>query len=141
MKEIIQRLKFYRDYDPQKETDLSKLAAFQIKIPSDRKTFILSKLRNRLFDSSRRNRLLYYKPNGRFANLTVSSVPVVLHYQSINPQLLFTWNKEISQQVIKQSDIVLNKYLRFEDHPYLNTQLNAIRLSAENDKKNMDSVN
>ncbi|MBP9221397.1 MAG: DNA helicase, partial [Chitinophagales bacterium] len=70
MKEIIQRLKFYRDYDPQKETDLSKLAAFQIKIPSDRKTFILSKLRNRLFDSSRRNRLLYYKPNGRFANLT-----------------------------------------------------------------------
>lgn len=135
MKEIIQRLKFYRDYDPQKETDLSKLAAFQIKIPSDRKTFILSKLRNRLFDSSRRNRLLYYKPNGRFANLTVSSVPVVLHYQSINPQLLFTWNKEISQQVIKQSDIVLNKYLRFEDHPYLNTQLNAIRLSAENDKK------
>ncbi len=135
LQEIVQRLKYYRDYDPQKQTDLSTLAAFQIKKPSDRKTFILSKLRNRLFDTSRRNRLLFYKPNGRFVNLTVSSVPMVLHYQSINPQLLFTWNKEISGQIIKQNDIPLNKYLRFEDHPYLNSQLNGIRQHAENDKK------
>lgn len=133
--EIIQRLKHYRDYDPQKEADLSKLADLQNKKPADRRTFILSKLRNRLFDTSRRNRLLYYKPNGRFANLTVSSVPLVLHYQSINPQLLFTWNKEISEQIIKQKDISLNKYLRFEDHPYLNAQLNGIRQQCENDKK------
>ncbi len=132
--EIIQRLKHYRDYDPQKQTDLSMLAAFQVKKPSDRKAFILSKLRNRLFDTSRRNRLLYYKPNGRFVNLTVSSVPMVLHYQSINPQLLFTWNSEISSQIISQKDIPLNKYLRFEDHPYLNSQLNAIRQQAEKDK-------
>ena len=135
LQEIVQRLKYYRDYDPQKQTDLSSLAAFQIKKPSDRKTFILAKLRNRLFDTSRRNRLLYYKPNGRFVNLTVSSVPMVLHFQSINPQLLFTWNKEISAEIIKQNDISLNKYLRFEDHPYLNSQLNGIRQHAENDKK------
>lgn len=133
--DIVQRLKYYRDYDPQKETDLSRLATFQTKKPVDRKTFILSKLRNRLFDTSRRNRLLYYKPNGRFVNLTVSSVPLVLHYQSINPQLLFTWNPEISAQIIRQNDIPLNKYLRFEDHLYLNSQLNAIRQHAENDKK------
>lgn len=133
--EIVQRLKYYRDYDPQKETDLSQLAAFQVKKPADRKSFILSKLRNRLFDTSRRNRLLYYKPNGRFVNLTVSSVPMVLHYQSINPQLLFTWNNEISSQIISQKDIPLNKFLRFEDHPYLNSQLNGIRQHSENDKK------
>lgn len=133
--EIVQRLKHYRDYDPQKETDLARLAALQTKKPADRRTFILSKLRNRLFDTSRRNRLLYYKPNGRFANLTISSVPLVLHYQSINPQLLFTWNEEISVQVIKQKDIPLNKYLRFEDHPYLDAQLNGIRQQCENDKK------
>jgi superfamily I DNA and/or RNA helicase/predicted DNA-binding WGR domain protein len=135
LQEVIQRLKFYRDYDPQSQIDLSKLAAFQIKKPADRKTFILSKLRNRLFDTSRRNRLLYYKPNSRFVNLTVSSVPIVLHYQSINPQLLFTWNNEISGQIISQKDISLNKYLRFEDHPYLNSQLNGIRQHSENDKK------
>ena len=133
--EIVQRLKFYREYDPLREVDLSKLAALQVKKPTDRKGFILSKLKNRLFDTSRRNRLLYYKPNSRFVNLTVSSVPMVLHYQSINPQLLFTWNKEISGLIIKQNDISLNKYLRFEDHPYLNAQLKSIKLQSENDKK------
>jgi superfamily I DNA and/or RNA helicase/predicted DNA-binding WGR domain protein len=135
LQEIVQRLKHYRDYDPQKQTDLSKLAAFQVKKPADRKDFILSKLRNRLFDTSRRNRLLYYKPNGRFVNLTVSSVPMVLHYQSINPQLLFTWNSEISSQIISQKDLQLNKYLRFEDHQYLNSQLNSIKLQSEKDEK------
>jgi superfamily I DNA and/or RNA helicase/predicted DNA-binding WGR domain protein len=133
--EIIQRLKFYRDYDPQREIDLSKLAMFEIKKPGDRKGFILSKLRNRLFDTTRRNRLLYYKPNTRFVNLTVSSVPIVLHYQSINPQLLFTWKNEISSQIVNQKDLSLNKYLRFEDHPYLNAQLNGIRQQSEYDKK------
>jgi predicted DNA-binding WGR domain protein/very-short-patch-repair endonuclease len=135
LEEVIQRLKYYRDYDPQRQVDLSQLAAFQVKKPSDRKSFILSKLRNRLFDTSRRNRLLYYKPNGKFTNLTVSSVPMVLHYQSINPQLLFTWNDEISKQIVTMKDIPLNKYLRFEDHPYLNAQLNGIRQQSENDKK------
>lgn len=133
--DIIQRIKHYRDYDPQREEDLSKLAAFQVKKASDRKSFILSKLRNRLFDTSRRNRLLYYKPNARFVNLTVSSVPMVLHYQSIKPNLLFTWNDEIANLVVGQKDISLNKYLRFEDHPYLNAQLNGIRQLAENDRK------
>jgi superfamily I DNA and/or RNA helicase/predicted DNA-binding WGR domain protein/very-short-patch-repair endonuclease len=135
LQEIIQRLKYYRDYDPQRQTDLSKLAAFQVKKPADRKSFILSKLRNRLFDTSRRNRLLYYKPNGKFVNLTVSSVPMVLHFQSINPQHLFTWNADISRQIVAMKDLSLNKYLRFEDHPYLNSQLNSIRQQAENDKK------
>ncbi|MGE9311555.1 AAA domain-containing protein [Niabella sp. CJ426] len=135
LEEAIQQLKYYRDYDPQRQTDLSTIAAFQTKKNADRKTFVLDKLRNRLFDTSRRNRLLYYKANSRFCNLTVSSVPMVLHYQSINPQLLFTWNEEVSKQIISMKDISLNKYLRFEDHPYLDTQLNSIRLQSENDKK------
>lgn len=135
LQEIVERLKHYRDYDPLKQTDLSKIDSLQEKKPSDRRSYILSKLRNRLFDTSRRNRLLYYKPNSKFVNLSVSSVPMVLHFQSINPQLLFTWNTEISSQIIKQKDIVLNKYLRFEDHLYLNSQLNGIRQLSENDKK------
>lgn len=135
LNEAIQRLKFYRDYDPQLQTDLSLVADLQVQSPADRKSFILSKLRNRLFDSSRRNRMLYYKPNSRFANLTISSVPMVLHYQSINPQLLFTWNGEISKKIIATQDLELNRYLRFEDHPYLNSQLNSIRQQSESDKK------
>lgn len=132
--EAIQRLEHYRDYDPEKQTDLSKLAGWINKDLTERSQFILSKLRNRLFDTSRRNRLMYYKPNMRFVNLTVSSVPMVLHYQSIRPELLFTWNEEISSKVKGMKDIVLNKYLRFEDHIYLSSSLDKIRVEAIRDK-------
>lgn len=132
--ELIQRLEHYRDYDPEKQTDLSKLAGWVNKDLTERSQFILSKLRNRLFDTSRRNRLVYYKPNARFVNLTVSSVPMVLHYQSIRPELLFTWNEEIASKVKGMKDIVLNKYLRFEDHLYLSSSLDKIRVEAIRDK-------
>ncbi|HSC37793.1 MAG TPA: DUF4011 domain-containing protein, partial [Chitinophagaceae bacterium] len=135
LQEIVQRLRYYRDYDPQRQEDLSRLAALQVKKPADRKEFILNKLRNRLFDTSRRNRLLYYKPNMRFVNLTVSSVPMVLHFQSIRPESLFTWNKELAPLITAGKNLSLNKYLRFEDHPYLDAQLNSIRLASDSDEK------
>jgi len=105
--DVVNRLQHYRDYDPEKQTDLSNIAGWINKSLTNRNQLILNKLRNRLFDTSRRNRLLYYKPNMRFVNLTVSSVPMVLHYQSIRPELLFTWNKDISDRVIGMKEIVL----------------------------------
>jgi predicted DNA-binding WGR domain protein len=131
--DIVNRLQHYRDYDAEKQTDLSNIAGWINKSLTNRNQLILNKLRNRLFDTSRRNRLLYYKPNMRFVNLTVSSVPMVLHYQSIRPELLFTWNKEISERVIGMKEIVLNKYLRFEDHLYLPSSLDKIRIEAQRD--------
>ncbi len=131
--EVIHKLEHYRDFDPEKQTDLSAEAGWISREPNSRNEYILNKLRNRLFDTSRRNRLLYYKPNMRFVNLTLSSVPMVLHYQSIRPELLFTWNKEIAGSVQKMKDIVLNKYLRFEDHTYLPSNLNKIRIEAQHD--------
>ncbi|MFM2326422.1 MAG: hypothetical protein RIR31_624, partial [Bacteroidota bacterium] len=131
--DVIHRLQHYRDYDPEKQTDLSKVAGWVNKELKERSQFILNKLRNRLFDTSRRNRLLYYKPNMRFVNLTVSSVPMVLHYQSIRPDLLFTWNSDVSAKVASMKEIVLNKYLRFEDHAYLPAALDKIRVESQRD--------
>ncbi|AFD06308.1 AAA domain-containing protein [Solitalea canadensis] len=130
---IINVLQNYRDYDFEKQTDLSNTAGWVNKELTERSQFILQKLRKRLFDTSRRNRLLYYKPNMRFVNLTISSVPKVLHYQSINPELLFTWNKEISGRIKGMKDIVLNKYLRFDDHLYLLSSLDKIRTESLKD--------
>jgi predicted DNA-binding WGR domain protein len=131
--DIVNRLQHYRDYDPEKQTDLSNIAGWINKTLTNRNQLILSKLRNRLFDTSRRNRLLYYKSNMRFVNLTVSSVPMVLHYQSIRPELLFTWNSDIADRVIGMKEIILNKYLRFEDHLYLPSSLDKIRIEAQRD--------
>ncbi len=131
--DVIERLKHYRDYDPEKQTDLSNVAGWVNKELNERSQFILNKLRNRLFDTSRRNRLLYYKPNARFVNLTVSSVPMVLHYQSIRSELLFTWNTEVSAKVKGMNEIILNRYLRFEDHLYLPSALDKIRQESQRD--------
>jgi superfamily I DNA and/or RNA helicase/predicted DNA-binding WGR domain protein len=131
--DVIQRLENYRDYDPEKQIDLTQVAGWKIKEISNKGQFILGKLRNRLFDTSRRNRLLYYKPNMRFVNLTVSSVPMVLHYQSIRAEHLFTWNEEISGKVKDMKEIVLNKYLRFDDHQYLSSSLDKIRVESQHD--------
>ncbi|GGB11180.1 AAA domain-containing protein [Puia dinghuensis] len=129
--DVITRLEHYRDYDPEKQTDLSQVAGWVHKELKERDAFILNRLRNRLFDLTRRNRLLYYKPNMRFVNLTVSSVPMVLHYQSIRPELLFTWNPGVAEQIIGMKEIVLNKYLRFEDHGYLPSSLDAVRVESQ----------
>ncbi|WP_336515048.1 AAA domain-containing protein [Pollutibacter soli] len=131
--DVISRLENYRDFDGERQVDLTKVAGWKTKEIISKGQYILSKLRNRLFDTSRRNRLLYYKPNMRFVNLTVSSVPMVLHYQSIRPELLFTWNAEISGRVRDMKEIVLNKYLRFEDHQYLGSSLDKIRTEAQHD--------
>lgn len=131
--DIIARLKNYRNYDTDKQVDLSETYGWTGKQPGNRNQFILNRLKNRLFDTTRRNRLLYYKPNARFVNLTVGSVPSVLHYQSIRPDLLFTWNEEIASRVKGMKELVLNKYLRFEDHTYLPAALNKIRVESQKD--------
>jgi predicted DNA-binding WGR domain protein/DNA polymerase III delta prime subunit len=131
--DVIRRLEHYRDYDAEKQTDLSQIAGWVHKELKERDGFILNKLRNRLFDTSRRNRLLYYKPNMRLVNLTVSSVPDVLHYQSIRPDLLFTWNGELAEKITGMKEIVLNKYLRFEDHGYLPSSLDRVRVESQRD--------
>jgi predicted DNA-binding WGR domain protein len=131
--DAIARLEHYRDYDPEKQTDLSALPGWMDRDLKERDAYILNRLRNRLFDTSRRNRLLYFKPNARFVNLTVGSIPIVLHHSSIRPDHLFTWNPELARHIIGCEEIVLNRYLRFEDHPYLPSSLDKVRVEAQRD--------
>jgi predicted DNA-binding WGR domain protein len=131
--EVIRRLEHYRDYDAEEQTDLSMVAGWMHKDLKQRDAYILNKLRNRLFDTSRRNRLLYYKPNSRFVNLTAGSVPLVLHDSSIRPELLLTWHGEFSEKMIGMKELLLNKYLRFEDYNYLPASLDGVRIAARRD--------
>jgi predicted DNA-binding WGR domain protein/DNA polymerase III delta prime subunit len=129
--DIVRRLEHYRDYDPERQSDLGQIAGWVSRDIKERETFILDRLRSRLFDISRRNRLLYYKPNMRFVNLTTGSIPMVLNYQSIRPELLFTWNPELAEKITGMKEILLNKYLRFEDHDHLPASLNTVRLESQ----------
>lgn len=133
LNEVIEKLKNYRDYNPEKEIDITSLEGFKTQDISTRNKWILNRLKSRLFDISRRNRLLYFKASARFLNLTVSSVPTTLNYKHINPESLFIWNDDISSKVKNGKPIALSKYLRIEDNPYIPSTLDKIRSEATRD--------
>ncbi|MCC6371128.1 MAG: DUF4011 domain-containing protein [Bacteroidia bacterium] len=133
LQEIIEKLKNYRDYNPEKQTDLTLLEGFKKQDVSTRSKWILNRLKSRLFDISRRNRLLYFKSSARFLNLTVASVPTTLNYKNIDPNSLFTWNDDISTKIKSGKQIALSKYLKTEDNPYIPSILDKIRSEATRD--------
>lgn len=130
--EAIERLKFYREYREELVTDLTRMALYRDQ-SEKREHFIFRKLKSRLFDLSKRNKLLYFKPNMRFLNLTVSSVPSVLNIQNISPDQLFIWNRDIRKKVADGSEINLNRYLSFSDYPFIIPALNKIRIESNKD--------
>lgn len=133
LNEVIEKLKHYRDYNPEKEMDLTTLEGFKNQDLSTRNKWILNKLKSRLFDISRRNRLLYFKSSSKFLNLTVSSVPATLNYKSINPDSLFVWNEDIAKKIKGCETVALSKYLKIEDNPYIPPILDGIRSQSERD--------
>ena len=131
--EAIDRLKNYRDYNPEKEIDITSLEGFKKQDISTRSKWILSKLKSRLFDISRRNRLLYFKNSSKFLNLTVSSVPATLNYKNIDPNSLFIWNDDLASKIKSGSQLSLSKYLKIEDNSYIPSILDKIRSEATHD--------
>ncbi|MEM7431635.1 MAG: AAA domain-containing protein [Pseudomonadota bacterium] len=111
----------------------------EFELPTDgetsRRATFLGRLRNRLFEVSRRNRLLYFRETGGNANLTEGSVPHVLDVESIRTQQLLFTNKDLCQTLESDAPIRLNRWLRFEDYPFLAPSLDRIRLQANRDAR------
>ncbi len=101
----------------------------------DRRAILLNRLRNRLYEISRRNRLIYYRETGSNANLTVGSVPHVLNVESIRLQQLLFTNEAFCKQLGSGKPLQLYRWLRLEDYPFLATSLDRIRLQANRDAR------
>ncbi len=99
-----------------------------------RRTAVLSHLRDRLFDLSRRNRLIYFRPTQASVNLTVASVPVVTRLESIRVGQLCTWGGSFAEAILSGQQVPLSKWLRFEDQPYLPSALDRIIQDARRNK-------
>ncbi len=95
---------------------------------------IQSRLRDRLFEISRRNRLIHFKATAGTLNLTVASVPLLLNYRNIKLEQLFVWHSRIADSVTQGTAISLGKYLRFEDAPYIPAVLDKIMSEARRDR-------
>ena len=129
---IIKRLETYREQPD--DFDVRRIAGLAQATPSGRRKLIQSKLRDRLFEISRRNRLIYYRPTQQSLNLTVASVPTLLDYRNVRPEQLCYWHSEIETSVSAGKAMALGKYLRFEDQPYLSGVLDKIIGEARRDR-------
>ncbi len=129
LNEVIHSLRNYRLLDSASALPLGAAAA-----PDQRTRQLQTHLRDRLFEVSRRNRLLYFKPSQQTLNMTVGSFPLMLDARNITENQLFYWHADLARQVCAEAPIPLQKYLRFEDLPFLPAQLDAIRATAQRDQ-------
>jgi predicted DNA-binding WGR domain protein len=130
---VIRSLENYREQDTELELDLTRIPGFHDTDVKSRRKAVLSRLRERLFEISRRNRLLYYKASLQNLNLTFASVPILFDTRSIRPEQLFTWQPEVAKLLADGTAIPLNRYLRFEDAPYLPSVLDKLISEARRD--------
>jgi len=110
------RLRTWRDQPAALDVERALAGASGV---APRRTAVLSHLRDRLFDLSRRNRLLYFRPSAHTVNLTVASVPLMLQVERIQADQICTWGGPFAQAVAAAKPVSLQQWLRFEDQPYL----------------------
>jgi predicted DNA-binding WGR domain protein len=128
---IAKRLETYREQPVGLEVE--RVLAQASGVPG-RRTAVLSHLRDRLFDLSRRNRLIYFKPTQSSVNLTEASVPIVMRLESVRADQLCTWGGKFIGDVLSGNSTLLNKWLRFEDQPHLPSAFDRIIQETRRDR-------
>jgi hypothetical protein len=137
MASLVRLLENYRDQGVDLDIDLAQTPGLKSADPLSRTAAILTCLRRRLFDISRRNRLLHFRPTNQSVNLTWASVPLAFDVNAIRPEQILTANPPLQKALASGAPLALNKYLRFEEAIYLPGQLDAIRHGA---RRAADSV-
>ncbi len=134
IEEAIIKLKNYRDYNPDNYVDLTETEGFRNQDISERSNWILSRLKSRLFDTSKRNKLLYFSDKKSFLNLSINSVPLLLDHNNIREENIIFWNDKIKDKLISKRKLLLNQYLDTQNNKFIAPTLNQIRLTARKNK-------
>jgi predicted DNA-binding WGR domain protein len=129
---LIRRLENYREQTS--DMDVARLPGFADAGLGGRRKLVQTHLRDRLFEISRRNRLLYFKPSQASLNFTVASVPMVMNLAGVRLEQLFVWHSRLAAEVIEGKAMNLGRWLRFEDQPYLPSALDKIISAARRDR-------
>ena len=124
MGEVLARLENHRDLPTDLDLDQSYQAA------EGWRQGVLKTLRDRVFDVSRRNRALYFKPSATALSLTEASVPLILSVDRIRPEDLLTWTGDAAKRFRSGRFVDLERWCRFEEFPHLEPGLDKI-ISAE----------
>lgn len=102
--------------------------------PHDKRSIVLSNLRNRLFELTRRNRLLHFRPTMQSVNLTQTSVPLSFDIENIRPDQICTWQGSFAKKIAAGKQVSLNQHLNFAETLYLPVQLNRLITETRRDQ-------
>lgn len=130
---LLHHLEHYRDQSVDFDFDLARAEVDAARVA--KQPVILGKLQERLFELSRRNRLLHFRGTLGSVNLTHASVPLSFDVQHIRPEQLLTWatGGEFARAVSAGETVSLNRYLDFAEQLYLPSVLDRIRADARRD--------
>ncbi|MFI6681659.1 AAA domain-containing protein [Kribbella sp. NPDC050470] len=124
---LIEQLENYRD----QPLDFDVAAITQG--VADRRTAVLRALRDRLFDLSRRNRLINFRPTAQTLNLTEVSVPLMLDVRTIRADQLFTWRDDLGASLLGKPQ-PLGRWIRYDEAPYAVLSLDKLIATARRDR-------
>ena len=128
---VIDRLETYREQPV--DFDLRQVAA--ARSGADMRRAVLGTLRDRLFDLSKRNRLIWFRASAQSLNLTETSVPLLLDARNIRPEQLFTWNGKVVDKILSGKPVSLGSVVRWEEAPYANGILDTVLSQARRDRQ------
>ena len=134
LRALLHHLENYRDQDIDFDFDLARISGFAQEDSRSKQHVVLGKLKERLFEISRRNRLLQFRPTMQTVNLTHSSVPLSFDIKNIRPDQILVWNDALQAAVRSGKPISLNKYLDFAEALYLPGVLDRIIAEARRDR-------
>ena len=128
LRSLIEQLENYRDQPLDFDVDAVTRGT------ADRRAAVLKALRDRLFDLSRRNRLVNFRHTAQTINLTEVSVPLMLDVRNIRAEQLFTWNAELEARLVEGKAQTLGKWIRYDEAPYAASSLDKLISSARRDR-------
>jgi hypothetical protein len=134
LERLVHVLENYRDQKIDFDVELTRIPGFTGENVRTKQAVVLRKLRERLFDISRRNRLLHFQATMQSVNLTHASVPLSFDIQNIRPDQIFVWNGDRQAEFAAGKSISLNRFLNFTEALYLPSMLDRILAEANRDR-------
>ena len=130
---VLRTLENHRDQEVDLDLELARVEDFERRDGLAKQRIILTRLQERLFEISRRNRLLHFRPTMQTLNLTNASVPLSFDIEHIRPDQVLTWHGTFRNEVIAGKAVSLSKYLDFREVLYLPGTMDRIRAESRRD--------
>lgn len=134
LRALLTSLENYRDQRADFEFDLAREQGFAQQPSGSKQRVVLEKLRQRLFDLSRRNTLLNFRATNATLNLTQASVPLSFDVANVRADQIMVWNADLQGQLKEARPVSLNARLNFSEALYVPPTLDRIMADARRDQ-------